>query len=244
MSPSIAHAGGHAGPLIALDDVSQEFDGGRIVALRHLSLAVEPGEAVGIVGPSGSGKSTIVHTMCGIRRPSSGRVLWDGEPISSPRRWTEIRRSRIGIVFQDFNLFTTLSAAENAEMALFGSGLGAAERRERVRAALAAVGLAPRATHLPHELSGGERQRVAIARSIVNHPTLLIADEPTGNLDSVNSDAIMDLLFELQQAHSATLVIVTHDPAHAGRCSRVVEIRDGSVAAQSPRKMAQRARLP
>jgi putative ABC transport system ATP-binding protein len=228
-------------PLIALDDVGQEFDGGRVIALSHAALAIAPGESVAIVGPSGSGKSTIVHVMCGIRSPTSGRVLWQGAPMTSRDQWTALRRTQIGVVFQDFNLFPTLSAAENVEMALFGGGLRAQERRRRVDAALAAVGLAGRATHLPHELSGGERQRVAIARSIVNRPVLILADEPTGNLDSVNAKAIMDLLFELQRERHVTLVVVTHEAQHAMRCARQIEIRDGRVSQES-RKTSARAR--
>lgn len=228
-------------PLIELDDVGQEFDGGRVVALSHVALAVDAGESVAIVGPSGSGKSTIVHILCGIRSPTRGRVLWQGAPVTSRQQWTALRRSQIGVVFQDFNLFPTLSAAENVEMALFGSGLGTQERRLRVDAALAAVALGARATHLPHELSGGERQRVAIARSIVNRPVLILADEPTGNLDSVNAKAIMDLLFDLQRERQVTLVVVTHEPQHAVRCARQVEIRDGRVSGQPARKSSVRA---
>ena len=227
--------------LIALEDVGQEFDGGRVIALSHVALAIEPSESVAIVGPSGSGKSTIVHVMCGIRSPTSGRVLWQGTPVSSRQQWTALRRTHIGVVFQDFNLFPTLSAAENVEMALFGGGLAAHERRQRVDAALAAVGLTGRATHLPHELSGGERQRVAIARSIVNRPVLILADEPTGNLDSVNAKAIMDLLFELQRERHVTLVVVTHEPQHAMRCARQIEIRDGRIYGQQSRKSSARA---
>jgi putative ABC transport system ATP-binding protein len=230
--------------LIALDDVGQEFDGGRVVALRHASLAIQPGESVAIVGPSGSGKSTIVHVLCGIRRPTSGRVLWQGEQVASTQAWTALRRAQIGIVFQDFNLFPTLTAAENVEMALFGSGLAAPERRRRVAAALAAVGLTDRALHLPHELSGGERQRVAIARSVVNRPVLILADEPTGNLDSVNAKAIMDLLFELQRERQVTLVVVTHEPQHAMRCGRQIEIRDGRIQGEPAYKPSARARQP
>jgi putative ABC transport system ATP-binding protein len=180
--------------------------------------------------------------MCGIRSPTSGRVLWQGAAVTARQQWTALRRFHIGVVFQDFNLFPTLSAAENVEMALFGAGPSASERRQRVEAALAAVGLAGRATHLPHELSGGERQRVAIARSIVSRPALILADEPTGNLDSANAEAIMDLLFELQREHHVTLVVVTHEPQHAMRCARRIEIRDGRIFGEETRKTTARAR--
>lgn len=229
-------------PLIALENISCAFDDGRIIALRNIDLAIERGESVAIVGPSGSGKSTLMHVMCGIEAQTYGRVRWNGKPVASPQAWTTLRRLHIGIVFQDFNLFPTLSADENIEMALFGTGLDGKGRRLRARAVLKAVGLAGRAAHLPHELSGGERQRVAIARSIVNRPSLILADEPTGNLDSVNSSAVMDLLFDLHRAEGTTLVIVTHDSSHAVRCRRKIEIKDGKVSAQMSRKSAKRPR--
>ncbi len=221
-------------PLIAFEHVSREFDDGRIVALRDVNLAIEKGQSVAIVGASGSGKTTLILLMCGIEVPSSGLVRWNGEPITTSRAWTSLRRSEIGIVFQDFNLLPTLTANENIQMAMFGTGIGSKERQRRAKSALETVGLTERATHLPHELSGGERQRVALARSIVNNPTLILADEPTGNLDSVNGAAIMDLLFDLQRARGATLVIVTHDPRHARACARQIEIKDGRVFEQSP----------
>jgi putative ABC transport system ATP-binding protein len=225
-------------PLIALEHVGHSFDDGRIVALRDVSLAIDPGESVAIVGASGSGKSTLILLMCGIRIPNTGLVRWKGEAITGAARWTDLRRSQIGIVFQDFNLFPTLTARENIEVAMFGMGAGRRERRRRSDAALATVGLGERATHLPHELSGGERQRVAIARSIINNPTLILADEPTGNLDSVNAVAILDLLFDLQRARGATLIMVSHEPNYARRCGRQIKIKDGRVYEQ----LATRAR--
>ena len=205
--------------LITLEHVSREFDGGRIVALNDVNLTIEKGQSVSIVGTSGSGKTTLIMLMCGIMTPSAGKIRWNGEPVTTPKEWTNLRRSEIGIVFQDFNLFPTLSANENVEVATFGTGIDNRERKRRAEAALEAVGLKARATHLPHQLSGGERQRVAIARSIVNRPNLILADEPTGNLDSVNGAAIMDLLFDLHQARKVTLVLVTHD-AHLAANAR------------------------
>lgn len=228
-------------PLISFEHVGREFDEGRIVALRDVNLGIEKGQSVAIVGASGSGKTTLLLLMCGIEVPSTGLVRWNGEPVTTSRAWTSLRRSQIGIVFQDFNLFPTLTANENIQMAMFGPGIGSKERKRRAESALETVGLTQRATHLPHELSGGERQRVAIARSIVNNPILILADEPTGNLDTVNGAAIMDLLFDLQRHRAATLVIVTHDPRHARRCARQLEIKDGRVFEQSsmrPREVA------
>ena len=185
-----------------------------------------------IVGASGSGKSTLILLLCGIRVPTAGRILWRNEPVTAPEQWTALRRAEIGIVFQEFNLFPTLTAQENIEVAMFGSGLGSVERRRRAVTALATVGLSERAKHLPHELSGGERQRVAIARSIINDPALILADEPTGNLDSVNAAAILDLLFEIKRARGASLVMVTHEQSQAERCSREIKIKDGKVYEQ------------
>jgi putative ABC transport system ATP-binding protein len=219
-------------PLITLEHVGHSFDDSRIVALNDVSLTIVEGESVAIVGASGSGKSTLILILCGIRIPDEGRVLWKGTPVTRPEQWTDLRRSEIGIVFQEFNLFPTLTACENIEVAMFGSGVGSRKRRRWASDALETVGLADRATHLPHELSGGERQRVAIARSIINNPTLILADEPTGNLDSVNAVAILDLLFDIQRARGATLVMVSHEPSYAERCGRQLRIKDGKVREQ------------
>ena len=219
--------------LISLEDVSLAFDEGRITALRNVHVSIAQGEAVAVVGP-GSGKTTLFHVICGVRRPSSGVVRWNGEPVTTPRAWTALRRSSIGIVFQDFNLFPTLTARENVELALFGIASSQSERRRRAEAALETVALSERAAHLPHQLSGGERQRVAIARSVVKRPLLILADEPTGNLDSSNSAAIMDLLFELRAAQGATLLMVTHARDQALRCGRRLEMKDGQIFGALP----------
>jgi putative ABC transport system ATP-binding protein len=157
-------------------------------------------------------------------------VLWNRQPVASRRAWARLRRKDIGIVFQEFHLLPTLTARENVEMALMGHGIPAQARRERAESALARVGLSHRLRNLPHALSGGERQRVAIARAIVNSPRLLLADEPTGNLDSANAEVVADLLFNLQRDTGMTLVLVTHDEHLAARCRRCVRIRDGEIA--------------
>ncbi len=217
-------------PLIALAGASRSFDDGAIVALRSVDLAIAAGECVAILGPSGSGKSSIVNLMSGIDRPSGGGILWNGRPVASRRAWARLRRNDIGIVFQEFHLLPTLTARENVEMALMGHGIAAEARRRRAEGALERVGLSHRLDNLPHALSGGERQRVAIARAIVNAPRLLLADEPTGNLDSANTEAVADLLFNLQRDTGMTLVLVTHDEQLAARCRRCVRIRDGEIA--------------
>ena len=219
-----------APPLVTLERVSRAFDDGAIVALKSIDLTIPAGDCVAILGPSGSGKSSIVNLLSGIDRPTSGRILWNGTPVESRRAWSRLRRDGIGIVFQEFNLIPTLSAAENVEMALMGRGVATGEQRARAQAALGRVGLAHRTRHLPHALSGGERQRVAIARAIVNAPSVLLADEPTGNLDSANAAAVADLLFDLQRDTGMTLVLVTHDESLAARCRRCVRVRDGEIA--------------
>ena len=213
-------------PLIALEHVGHVFDGGRIVALRDVNLKFGEAESVAIVGASGSGKTTLILVMCGIRIPTKGVLRWKGEPITTLRQWTDLRRFEIGIVFQDFNLFPTLTARENVEVAMFGSSASGSERRRRVEEALETVGLTDRATHLPQELSGGERQRVAIARSIINNPKLILADEPTGNLHSAQGKEIMELFKKLNEG-GTTIIQVTHSEANAAYGNRMINLHDG-----------------
>jgi putative ABC transport system ATP-binding protein len=219
-------------PLVQLQSVSRSFDGGAVVALDNIDLTIPSGECLAILGPSGSGKSSIVNMLAGIDTPTTGQVFWNEQPVTSRRDWTRLRGGEIGIVFQEFNLLPTLTALENVEMALLGHGHSSAERRSRATATLEQVGLAHRLHHLPQALSGGERQRVAIARSIVNAPKLLLADEPTGNLDSVYASLVADLLIGLQESTGMTLVLVTHDERLAGRCHRTIRIRDGRLVAE------------
>lgn len=219
------------GTLLELADVSRAYDDGAVQALRGISLAVRKGEFLSIVGPSGSGKSSLLHLMAGFDRPTGGVIRWKGRAMERRRDWTDIRRGEVGVVFQEFLLLPTLTAAENVEIAMSGTGRPAAEQKGRARDLLDRVGLGARLGHLPHALSGGERQRVAIARSIANEPELLLCDEPTGNLDSVNAEAVTQLLMSIRREKGVTLVLVTHDRELAARGDRQVRIVDGQVAA-------------
>ena len=214
--------------LVRLQGVSRVFDQGAVVALRQIDLIIESDDCIALVGASGSGKSSLISMLSGIDAPTAGEVYWDGRPVESRKQWAALRSSEIGIVFQEFHLIPTLTALENVELAMFGHNLAPAERLLRASVALDRVGLAGRLDHLPQALSGGERQRVAIARSIVNQPKLLLADEPTGNLDSVNAAMIADLLLGLQRGGTA-LVLATHDETLALRCKRQLRIRDGQI---------------
>jgi putative ABC transport system ATP-binding protein len=225
--------------LIALRGVSRLHDGGAIAALREVDLDIAAGECVAIVGASGSGKSTLVNLLCGIDRASTGTVLWEGRPLRAQTEWVRLRRVGIGIVFQEFNLIPTLTALENVELALIGCGDGAMRRRDRAAAVLDRVGLAHRIASLIPKLSGGERQRVAIARAIVNEPRLLLADEPTGNLDESTRDEIVELLETLWRERGITLVLVTHDNAVAARAERIAVIENGRIAVPATAGLAE-----
>jgi len=216
-------------PLIALRRVSRIYDGGAITALRNIDLQVAEGESVAVVGASGSGKSSLVNILCGLDYPSSGHVVWEGRVVRSRRAWVALRRNRIGIVFQEYNLLPTLTAVENIEMALLGRGLSQKHRYTRAGMLLAHVGLEHHPHHPVSRLSGGERQRVAIARAMAGEPKLLVADEPTGNLDTASAGRIADLMFNLRAHTGMTLVLVTHDETMAARCDRQIRLRDGSL---------------
>ena len=216
-------------PQIALRGVSRSYDGGAIAALRGIDLQIAAGDCLAIVGASGSGKSSLVNLLCGIDRAGAGTVLWEGRVQRTRGDWARLRRLHIGIVFQEFNLIPTLTALENVEIAMFGHGLSAPQRLTRAAVMLDRVGLEHRMHNRASTLSGGERQRVAIARAIVNQPKLLLADEPTGNLDSASAANVADLLFRLRQDTGQTLILVTHDDALAARCPRRVRIKDGVI---------------
>jgi predicted ABC-type transport system involved in lysophospholipase L1 biosynthesis ATPase subunit len=218
-----------AQPLIVLEGVRQNFDHGRIVALDEVDLALAATESVALLGRSGSGKSCLLNIATGLDVPKKGRVLWQGRHAPSRHAWAALRRAAIGIVFQDFHLLPTLNARQNVELALMGSGLAQPDQRARALAALDRVGLAARQAQLPAELSGGERQRVAIARALVRDPQILFADEPTGNLDGANAEAVAALLFALHRERRMGLVIVTHDEGLAARCARRIRLADGRI---------------
>ncbi|MFD9247846.1 ABC transporter ATP-binding protein [Streptomyces sp. NPDC059556] len=232
-SATAAHStpapGGTPTPVVRLRGVTKEYPGG-VRALDGVDLTVGEGELLGIVGPSGSGKSTLLHIVGTLDRPSAGTVEIAGHDIASlsDRRLSALRARRIGFVFQAFHLVPGVGALENVAEGLLYSGLPRARRRRMAADALARVGLADRMKHRPHELSGGQKQRVAIARAVVGEPALLLADEPTGALDSASGEAVMTLLHELN-AEGATIAVITHDTEIAGRLPRQVRIRDGRV---------------
>jgi putative ABC transport system ATP-binding protein len=219
-------------PLLALDGVHKTYATGRaqVHALRGVDLAIERGELVAIMGPSGAGKTTLLEILGCLSTPSRGHYRLDGNAVETldDGGLARLRGSEIGFVFQSFNLLPRMTALENVELPLVYRRVPRAERRQRAEESLARVGLAARARHRPAELSGGERQRVAIARALVNHPALLLADEPTGNLDSQTSDEILALLSGLH-GEGHTVVLVTHDAAIGRRAPRLVTLRDGRV---------------
>lgn len=205
-----------------------------VQALRGVSFTIQRGEVVSIMGPSGSGKSTLMNTLGCLDRPTSGEYFLDGESVASLNddQLADIRNRKVGFVFQSFNLLSRQTAITNVELPLRYSGK-LEGRRERAIEALKAVGLEDRMTHRPYELSGGQQQRVAIARAIVNNPAMIMADEPTGNLDSKVGREIMNLLLNLNRDSGTTLIIVTHDPAIAEQTQRVIRLRDGMLESAS-----------
>ncbi|HYO75003.1 MAG TPA: ABC transporter ATP-binding protein [Thermoanaerobaculia bacterium] len=219
--------------LIQLERIIKTYDSGEnaVQALRGIDVQIDKGEFVSIIGPSGSGKSTLMHILGCLDSPSEGRYWLDGEDVAamSGKQLARIRNKKLGFVFQTFNLLPRATIWKNVELPLLYAGVDSDERRERALQALDRVGLANRAKHRPNQLSGGQRQRVAIARALVNQPSLILADEPTGNLDQKTGNDIIQL-FEEVAAGGQTIVLVTHDPAIAARTQRRVKIVDGLVA--------------
>jgi putative ABC transport system ATP-binding protein len=227
--------------VIAVRGLCKVFgEAAKVDALRGLDLTVAPGEFVAVMGASGSGKSTLLHLLAGLDRPSAGSIRLEGVDLArlSEDGRAELRRHRLGLVFQAFHLLETLTAEENVLLPLAIAGRSAAEARQRAAEALDRVGLGGRRGHRPDQLSGGEKQRVAIARALVIDPVILLADEPTGNLDSVQGGRIMDLLRSLVDDHEHTMLMVTHDASHAARADRILRLHDGRLVEQkasSPR---------
>jgi putative ABC transport system ATP-binding protein len=231
--------------LLQLDAVSRRYQMGSetIWALREVSFRVEKGEYLGIVGQSGSGKSTLLNILGCLDTPSDGVYSLRGRDVRglSDDALSDLRNREIGFVFQTFQLLPRTTALENVELPLVYRGVGARARREKAKEALARVGLQKRMNHRPNELSGGQRQRVAIARALVADPAILLADEPTGNLDSATGKEILQLFGELH-AHGNTLILVTHEPAIAAQCPRAIRLSDGAIVADGPGAVVSAAR--
>lgn len=222
-------------PVLSLRDAALALQGnaGLVRILEAITLDVHSGETLGLVGPSGSGKSSLLMLMGGLERATAGEVRALGQDLThlSEDALARLRRDHIGVVFQSFHLIPTMTALENVATPL--ELAGSSDAFDRAKAELDAVGLGDRADHYPSQLSGGEQQRVALARAAAPRPDILLADEPTGNLDSQTGDSIVEILFDLQSRHGATLVLVTHDPGLAQRCGRVIELRDGRLVDQT-----------
>ncbi|MFC2079197.1 ABC transporter ATP-binding protein [Candidatus Bipolaricaulota bacterium] len=220
--------------LLDLKGITKEYTLGKTIvrALRGLDLQIEKGEVVAIMGPSGSGKSTLMHILGALDVPTAGEAVVDGQNLQDLKegQLVTLRGQRIGFVFQTFNLIQTLSAQRNVELPMIFQGTSKRERAEKARGLLEKVGLAERVRHKPSELSGGERQRVAVARSLANDPEIILADEPTGNLDTESGQSILDLLKDLSVKDGKTVILVTHDPEAAAISDRIITLRDGCVA--------------
>ena len=207
-----------------------------VPALRGVSLEVQEGEFLAIMGPSGCGKSTMLHLLGGLLTPTSGRIVIDGEDITaaSDAKRTSVRRKKIGFVFQRFNLFPTLTAEGNLRLAERIHGNGSAGNAQLRRDVLRLLGLEDKLHHKPLELSGGEQQRVALARAVVTRPAIVLADEPTGNLDSENSALVLNMFQELNYRFNQTIIMITHNPEAAAMCKRIIQMRDGHIVEQTP----------
>ena len=226
-------AGSPAGPLYALAGVERRYERGgvQVLAVHDVDLEIRRGEFVSVEGPSGSGKSTLLQLLGALDSPTSGSVAFDGMELgrATDRTLTDIRARHIGFVFQQFNLIPTLTAEENVAMAMMPVGSGRDERHARAVDLLEQVGLGARLDHLPSRLSGGEQQRVAVARALANRPSVIVADEPTGNLDTRNANEVMALIGALQSETDVTVVVATHDPEVARQSRRRIQMRDGAV---------------
>jgi ABC-type lipoprotein export system ATPase subunit len=224
-----------AASLLEVKALTREFDEGQVKALRGVDFSIEEGEFVAIVGPSGCGKSTLLQLLGALDRPTSGTLLYRGISLPDHPNPAAYRARQVGFIFQAFHLLPTFTAAENVQIPMFEIDRSASERHDRAFELLKLVGLDHRLDHFPAKLSGGERQRVAIARSLANGPSLLLADEPTGNLDSENAQSVLNLLIRLQQEQGRTMVLVTHDATIAERAGRILRMIDGRIVADDKR---------
>ncbi len=218
--------------MIDMQNISRVYDTGKVKvhALRDVNLHIKAGELIAIMGPSGSGKSTLMNVIGCLDTPSSGQYFLDGKAVNDldDNDLADIRNRKIGFVFQSFNLLPYASAFENVELPLIFMGMPTAKRKQRVTELLAQVGLADRMDHKPNELSGGQQQRVAIARALANHPRIILADEPTGNLDSGSGKEILQLFLNLWKAGN-TIIMITHDPSISENCQRIIHLKDGMI---------------
>jgi len=214
-------------------DLAKRYKRGRIsvAALDGVTVTIGKGEIIGVIGPSGSGKTTLLNLIGGLDRPTGGKVLVDGVDLNSldDDKLADYRLNKIGFIFQFYNLISTLNAEENVELPMGFANVAKSERVDRARQLLETVGLSQRVSHMPEELSGGEQQRVAVARALSNNPSVILGDEPTGDLDSKSARALMDLIWKLRKEKKVTFVLVTHDPFVVARCDRVYSLRDGKV---------------
>lgn len=215
--------------LFRTEHLSKLYPDGQVHAVENVSISIRRGEYVAIMGPSGSGKSTLLNLLGALDKPTSGEVFFDGRPLSKTRSLDRLRLQKFGFVFQSFHLLPVLTALENVQVPMFEGPLGAAARVKKARELLDLVGMGHRLNHLPQKLSVGERQRVAIARSLANEPIVLLADEPTGNLDSVSADGVFDLFAYLHRQQGMTIVLITHDEEFGHRAQRTLRMQDGQV---------------
>jgi putative ABC transport system ATP-binding protein len=223
----------HPTSLIYCNHVQRQYPDGKVIAVNDVTLGIDRGEYVAIMGPSGSGKSTLLNLIAGLDRPTAGEVYFEGSPLSSSSLRSRLRIDRIGFVFQAFNLLPTLTACENVQVPMFEGPLPARARRRKAIELLGLVGLGHRQDHLPSQLSGGEKQRVAVARALANDPVLLLADEPTGNLDSASGEELLALIDRLHADRKVTPIVVTHSDEVGRRARRLIRLRDGRVVEDS-----------
>ena len=217
--------------LLQVDRLSKFYPDGDVRALRGVSFEIRRNEYVSVMGPSGSGKSTLLNLLGGLDRPTEGEVYFDGQPLSAMPSLDRYRSEKLGFIFQSFQLLPALTALENVQVPMFETRLSVSQRVAKARTLLESVGMSHRLGHLPKTLSVGERQRVAIARALANDPALLLADEPTGNLDTTNAAAILDLFAGLHRDRHVTILVITHDPQLAQRTERILRMQDGQLVA-------------